>query len=80
MSLHETHAAHHPAPGVVATDVARSWARLDGVDILRGFAIFFVLMNHVNMRLFLAKIPYTHGLPSQLVSSFVWNEIGRAHV
>jgi peptidoglycan/LPS O-acetylase OafA/YrhL len=51
----------------------RSWARLDGVDILRGLAIFFVLMNHVNMRLFLAKIPYTRGLPSQLVSSLVWN-------
>ena len=30
-------------------------------------------MNHVNVRLFLAKIPYTQGLPSQLVSSFVWN-------
>jgi peptidoglycan/LPS O-acetylase OafA/YrhL len=73
MSLHETRAAHDPAPGVVAADVAHSWARLDGVDILRGLAIFFVLMNHVNMRLFLAKIPYTRGLPSQLVSSFVWN-------
>ena len=47
--------------------------RLDGIDLLRGLAIFFVLMNHVNMRLFLAKIPYTRGLPSQLVSSFVWN-------
>jgi peptidoglycan/LPS O-acetylase OafA/YrhL len=73
MSLHETRAAHDPAPGVVAADVAHNWARLDGVDILRGLAIFFVLMNHVNMRLFLAKIPYTRGLPSQLVSSFVWN-------
>jgi uncharacterized membrane protein YeiB len=27
------------------------WTRLDGVDLLRGLAIFFVLMNHVNMRL-----------------------------
>jgi len=27
----------------------RSWTRIDGVDILRGLAIFFVLMNHVNM-------------------------------
>ena len=43
------------------------------MDILRGLAIFFVLMNHVNMRLFLAKTPYTQGLPSQLVSSLVWN-------
>jgi peptidoglycan/LPS O-acetylase OafA/YrhL len=54
-------------------DVSRSWARLDGVDILRGLAIFFVLMNHVNMRLFLAKIPYTQGLPPQAVSSLMWN-------
>lgn len=47
--------------------------RLDGIDILRGLAIFFVLMNHVNMRLLLAKVPYTHGLPSQLVDFLVWN-------
>jgi peptidoglycan/LPS O-acetylase OafA/YrhL len=51
----------------------RSWTRLDGVDILRGLAIFFVLMNHVNMRLFIAKIPYTQGIPEQLASSLVWN-------
>jgi peptidoglycan/LPS O-acetylase OafA/YrhL len=30
-------------------------------------------MNHVNMRLFIAKIPYTQGIPDQLVSSMVWN-------
>jgi peptidoglycan/LPS O-acetylase OafA/YrhL len=52
---------------------SRSWTRLDGVDILRGLAILFVLMNHVNMRLFIAKIPYTRGLPHQLVSSLAWN-------
>jgi len=51
----------------------RSWARLDGVDILRGLAIFFVLMNHVNMRLVIAKMPYTEGLPEQLVSSLMSN-------
>ena len=49
------------------------WARLDGVDILRGLAILFVLMNHVNMRLYLADIPYAKGLPEQLMSSLVWN-------
>jgi len=32
-----------------------------------------VLMNHVNMRLLGAKVPYTQGLPAQLVSSLVWN-------
>jgi peptidoglycan/LPS O-acetylase OafA/YrhL len=47
--------------------------RLDGVDALRALAIFFVLMNHVNMRLLLAKVPYTAGLPEELVSSLVWN-------
>jgi peptidoglycan/LPS O-acetylase OafA/YrhL len=72
MSSHEIHLADDPTP-VVSADVSPSWARLDGVDILRGLAIFLVLMNHVNMRLFLAKIPYTRGLPSQLVSSLVWN-------
>jgi peptidoglycan/LPS O-acetylase OafA/YrhL len=51
----------------------RKLARLDGVDALRGLAIFFVLMNHINMRLRQAKIPYTAGLPDQLVSSLVWN-------
>jgi len=60
-------------PAVASTGGPHNWARLDGVDILRGLAIFFVLMNHVNMRLFLAEIPYTQGLPSQLVSSLVWN-------
>src|SRR5580704_16656413 len=30
-------------------------------------------MNHVNMQLLGAKIPYTKGLPAQLVYSLVWN-------
>ncbi len=46
---------------------------MDGVDLLRGLAIFFVLMNHVNMRLLGAKVPYTQGLDPQLVSTLVWN-------
>ncbi len=50
-----------------------SRGRIDGVDLLRGLAIFFVLMNHVNMRLLIAHVPYTNGLPEQLVSSLVWN-------
>jgi peptidoglycan/LPS O-acetylase OafA/YrhL len=54
-------------------DSARSWSRVDGVDLLRGLAIFFVLMNHVNMQLLFAHVPYTRGLPKQLVSSLVWN-------
>lgn len=47
--------------------------RIDGIDLLRGLAIFFVLMNHVNMRLRLAKIPYTQGLPEHVVNSLFWN-------
>ena len=50
-----------------------SGKRLDGVDLLRGLAILFVLMNHVNMQLLFAHVPYTNGLPDQLVSSLVWN-------
>jgi peptidoglycan/LPS O-acetylase OafA/YrhL len=49
------------------------WNRIDGVDLLRGLSIFFVLMNHVNMRLLFAGVPYTKGLPEQLVDSLVWN-------
>jgi len=54
-------------------DTVQSSRRLDGVDVLRGLAIVLVLMNHVNMRLVIAKIPYAEGLPGQLVSSLVWN-------
>jgi peptidoglycan/LPS O-acetylase OafA/YrhL len=54
-------------------NLRRSWKRLDGVDLLRGLAIFFVLMNHVNMRLLGAKVPYLKGLPLQLIYSLVWN-------
>ena len=54
-------------------NLKRSWTRLDGVDLLRALAIFFVLMNHVNIRLALAKAPYTRGLPAQLVRSLMWN-------
>jgi len=51
---------------------AKSWTRIDGVDGLRALAIFYVLMNHVNMRLLLSHIPYYQGLPPQLVWSLMW--------
>ncbi len=57
----------------MSTINVKSWTRLDGVDLLRGLAIFFVLMNHVNMRLLFAHVPYTRGLPQQLVQTLVWN-------
>jgi peptidoglycan/LPS O-acetylase OafA/YrhL len=50
-----------------------SSSRIDGIDILRGLAIFFVLMNHVNMRLLSARVPYMRAMPRQLASSLVWN-------
>jgi len=53
--------------------IRSSSGRLDGVDLLRGLAILTVLLNHVNMRLFLADIPYTAGLPHQLVSTLFWS-------
>ena len=40
---------------------------------MRGLAIFFVLLNHVNIRLLGADIPYTKFLPAQLVHLLVWN-------
>jgi peptidoglycan/LPS O-acetylase OafA/YrhL len=70
--MQETLKGFRPAPSV-STAGSHSWAQLDGIDILRGAAIFFVLMNHVNMRLFLAKIPFTQALPPQLVSSLMWS-------
>jgi peptidoglycan/LPS O-acetylase OafA/YrhL len=51
----------------------RSWSRLDGVDLLRSLSIIFVIMNHVSMRLILAKVPYTQGIPTQLVHFLIWN-------
>ncbi len=56
-----------------SVDSYRNWKRIDGVDLLRGLAIFFVLMNHVNMRLLFAKVPYTQGLSPLLTSPLVWN-------
>jgi peptidoglycan/LPS O-acetylase OafA/YrhL len=59
-----TKIAHETSP--------RSWRRIDGVDCLRALAIFYVLMNHINMQLLGAHLPYTQGLPHQLVTPLVW--------
>ena len=43
------------------------------IDVLRGLSIVFVLLNHVNMRLFLAKLSYWQGLPEVLHDALAWN-------
>jgi peptidoglycan/LPS O-acetylase OafA/YrhL len=53
--------------------IAPALNRLAGVDLLRGLAIFFVLLNHVNMRLLIAGVPYNQHLPPQVMSFLVWN-------
>ena len=57
-----------------SANATRSWSRLDGVDCLRALAIFYVLMNHVNMRLVLSHPyhRYLHAVPPQLAASLVW--------
>ena len=49
------------------------WKRLEGIDLLRGLAIFFFLFNHVNMRLLHARVPYAKFLSAQLAHFLVWN-------
>jgi len=58
---------------VGSNDRAPSSGRIDGIDILRGLAIFFVLMLHVHVHLVLDKVHYGHGIPRQLLAALVWN-------
>jgi len=54
--------------------INRSMQRRSGVvDVLRGLSIAFVLLNHVNMRLFLAKLSYWQELPEAVHDALVWN-------
>ena len=50
-----------------------NWTRLAGVDVLRGLAILFVLLNHVHMRLAIARIQYVADTSEPLIASLVWN-------
>ena len=43
------------------------------MDVLRGLAILFVLLNHVHMRLAIAHIPYASDISRPLIASIVWN-------
>jgi hypothetical protein len=49
------------------------WRRLDGVDVLWGVAILFVLLNYVHMRLLIAGIPYVSKTGKPLVAAVVLN-------
>lgn len=49
-----------------------SWVRLDGVDCLRALAIFYVVMNHVNMRLLFTSLHYLRGVAPPLANALVW--------
>lgn len=64
---------NEPAAQTESTPHPLASKRLDGIDLLRGLSIFFVLMNHVNIRLLGADVPYTKFLPAQLVHILVWN-------
>lgn len=46
---------------------------IDGIDILRGLAIFFVVMLHVHIHLVLDKVHYGRGIPRQALAALVWN-------
>ena len=67
-----THAPTHPASATTLNS-RPNWKRLDGVDVLRGLAIFFVVLNHVHMRLAIAGIPYVSDTYKPLIGCLVWN-------
>ena len=61
-----------PAPSPTLSS-RPNWKRLDGVDVLRGLAILFVVLNHVHMRLAIAHIRYVADTSKPLIASLVWN-------
>src|ERR1700682_3472071 len=72
MMASQTLAPAHQAPSP-AQDSRRNSNRLDGVDVLRGLAILFVVLNHVHMRLAIAGISYIADTSKPLIASLVWN-------
>src|SRR5882762_491864 len=66
-----TIAPSRPAFSAIANS-RQNWRRLDGVDVLRGLAILFVVLNHVHMRLVIAGIPYVANT-KPLIAPLVWN-------
>ena len=43
------------------------------MDVLRGLAILFVVLNHIHMRLLIARIPYVADAAKPFLASLVWN-------
>ena len=72
MIVPRTYTPAHPPPWTTL-DSRRNWKRLDGVDVLRGLAILFVVLNHVHMRLAIAHISYVADTSKPLIASLVWN-------
>jgi peptidoglycan/LPS O-acetylase OafA/YrhL len=72
MIVPRTYTPAHPPPWTTL-DSRRNWKRLDGVDVLRGLAILFVVLNHVHMRLAIADISYVADTSKPLIASLVWN-------
>ena len=67
-----THTPTHPT-SATPLNSRPNWNRLDGVDVLRGLAIFFVALNHVHMRLAIAGVPYVSDTYKPLIGCLVWN-------
>jgi peptidoglycan/LPS O-acetylase OafA/YrhL len=72
MIASQTLAPAHPEYSP-AQEPRRNSNRLDGVDVLRGLAIAFVVLNHVHMRLAIAGIPYAAYISKPLIAFLVWN-------
>ena len=68
----QTLAFSRPAFSQMANS-SQNWKRLAGVDVLRGLAILFVLLNHVHMRLAIAGIQYVADTSKPLIAALVWN-------
>jgi peptidoglycan/LPS O-acetylase OafA/YrhL len=63
----------HPASSATLNS-RQTWKRLDGVDVLRGLAILFVVLNHVHMRLAIAEIQYVADTSRPvIIASLIWN-------
>ncbi|MFP5235507.1 MAG: acyltransferase family protein [Acidobacteriota bacterium] len=57
----------------MAAQSARSLPRNPGIDLLRGVSIFLVLLNHIGLRIPLAKGVLASYLPTQLLSDLNFN-------